>query len=211
MRIRTARSKFDMERVWRLTHDEYVKMGYASPQPGGLLQHFELDAIEETTVWLAEDDRERILGTISMTADGPAGLHVDEDFKDAADEVREECRRTGRLLAAPWRIVTRSDYHHQMPLSMGLIAAVVEAVRRRPYEVTLYTFNPRHEKFYRRMLGFETIAGPRPSPSVRNAPAILMRGDLDRVNRAWGRVERRRNSARLGRRTSDTREHQPVG
>ncbi len=100
--------------------------------------------------------------------------------------------------------------HHQMPLSMGLIGAVVAAVRRRPYEVTLYTFNPRHEKFYRRMLGMETIAGPRPSPSVRNAPAILMRGDIEKVNRVWGRVERRRSSARLRPSTSDTRQHQPV-
>ncbi len=199
-----------MERVWRLTHDEYVRMGYARPQPNGLLQHFELDGIDETTVWLAEDKDEKILGTISLTADGPAGLHVDEDFKDVADYVRQECRLAGINLAAAWRIVTRSEYHHQMPLSMGLISAVVDAVRRRPYQVTLYTFNPRHEKFYRKMLGFETIAGPRPSPAVQDAPAILMRGDLEKVDRAWGRVERRRSSARMRRSTSDTREYQPV-
>jgi hypothetical protein len=199
-----------MERVWQLTHDEYVRMEYARPRKDRFLRHFALDGIDETTVWIAEDLDERILGTISLTADGPAGLHVDEDFKDVADLVREECRLTGKKLAASWRIVTRHDYHHQMPLSMGLIAAVVDAVRRGSYEVTLYTFNPRHEKFYRRMLGFKTIAGPRPSPTVENAPAILMRGDLPEVNRAWGRVERRRSSARLRRATSDTREYQPV-
>ncbi len=210
MRIRKARSRYDMERVWRLTHDEYVRMGYARPRKDGLLRHFALDGIDETTVWIAEDLDGRILGTISLTADGPCGLHVDEDFKDVADYVRGECRLTGKRLAASWRIVTRSNYHHQMPLSMGLIAAVVETVRRVPYEITLYTFNPRHEKFYRRMLGFETIAGPRPSPTVENAPAILMRGDLLKVDRAWSRVERRRSSARMRPETSDTREYQPV-
>jgi hypothetical protein len=188
-----------MEAVWRLTHDEYVKMGYAAPRPDRLLRHFDLDGIDETAVWIAEEEDAigTVLGTISVTVDGPAGLHVDEEFRDAADAVRKECRLTGKKLAAPWRIVTRSDHHGQLAISMALINACVEHVVNQGLDVTLYTFNPRHEKFYKRMLGFETIAGPRPSPAVRNAPAVLMRGDLEVVARVWAQTQSRRSSARV--------------
>ena len=209
MQIRRARSRFDMERVWRLTHDEYVRMGYAKPTPGGMLKHFDLDEIEETVVWLAEEG-DRALGTISITRDGPAGMHVDDDFKDVVDEVRRECRSTGKRLAAPWRIVTRSDLHSALTVSMGLINACVDYTMRKHFDVTLYTFNPRHQRFYKRMLSLYAIAGPRPSAAVENAPAVLMRGDLEDVRQAWNKTKARRGSARVKPALSETREYQPV-
>jgi N-acyl amino acid synthase FeeM len=196
IQVREALTPWDMERVWRLTHDEYVKMGYAAPQPGGILKHFDLDGIPETRVWLAEDEDGLVLGTISITMDGPAGLHVDDDFKDVVDEVREECRREGKRLGAPWRIVTRSGCHDQLIVSMGIIGASTEWGIENHLRVTLYTFNPRHERFYRRVLGLRMIAGPRPSPSVQGAPAILMRGDLETLIPAWTKIKSRRTSAR---------------
>ena len=106
MIIRRAISREDFEAVWRLTHDMYVAEGYAEPQPDGLLRHYpHLDAIPETVVFLAEDEDGTLLGSNSYTLDGPAGLHVDDDFRDVVDAVRAECRATGKRLGAntsPW-------------------------------------------------------------------------------------------------------------
>jgi UDP:flavonoid glycosyltransferase YjiC (YdhE family) len=195
--VRTADSIEDLEAVWRLTHDEYVRMGYSAPRPDGMLRHYHLDGIPQTTVWVAEDDRRQIVGTVSLTGDNPAGLHVDDDFKDVVDGIRRECRASGKRLAASWRIVTRANLHNELGVIMGLVAAIMDEVVACPDLISLYTFNPRHEGFYRRMCGFELIAGPRPSRAVKDAPGILMRGDWERIRPVWERTRARRSSARL--------------
>ncbi len=197
MLIRKATTPADLQEVWRLTHDQYVRMGYAAPRPDGMLRHYHLDGIPETAVWVAEDDDGSIVGTVSLTEDNPAGLHVDEDFKDVVDEIRRECAAGGLRLSASWRIATRENLRNELGTSMALVAAIVEEVLARPHHVTLYTFNPRHESFYRRMCGLEKIAGPRPSRSVKGAPGILMRGDIEKVAAVWPRTKARRISARL--------------
>jgi hypothetical protein len=197
MLIRRANTREDFEAVWRLTHDQYVRMGYAAPRPDGMLRHYQLDGIPETIVWVAQDEGGEIVGTVSLTEDSPAGLHVDEDFKDVVDGIRQECAAEGKRLAASWRIVTRQDLHNELKVILALVAAIIEEAVARPYHVTLYTFNPRHEGFYRRMCGLEQIAGPRPSRSVKDAPGILMRGDKDKMAAVWSRVQARHSSARF--------------
>jgi hypothetical protein len=195
--IREAKSPQDMETVWRLTHDMYVAQGYAQVQPNGLLVHYpHLDAIPQTIIWIAEDENGRALGTLSYTDDGPAGLHVDDDFKDVTDAVREECRRSVKRLGASWRIVTQPECRNGLDVVMGLITRYVEYIKLREIDVTLYTFNPKHGSFYKRMLDFEIIAEPRIGHAVQAAPAILMRGELARVVARWRKIMTRRDSAR---------------
>jgi hypothetical protein len=92
MRIRNAHTRKDFEAVWKLTCDIYIAEGYANPSPIKILRHYpQLDLIPETIVLPVEDDYGNLLGSNSLTVDSPAGLHVDDDFKDVADYVRTEC------------------------------------------------------------------------------------------------------------------------
>lgn len=199
MLIRKASSLKDLKAVWKLTHDMYVAEGYAQPQPDGMLCHYpHLDGIPETAVFVAEDERGRIVGTNSLTLDGPAGLHVDDDFKDLADAVRAECRREAKTLGASWRIVTEPGYRQSLDVVMRLITATIEEGRRwGGLHVWLFTFNPKHQKFYNRMLDFRTISDVRDGHSVGKAPAILMRGEMENMVRRWEQVKARHTSARL--------------
>lgn len=79
---------------------------------------------------------------------------------------------------------------------MQLVSATLEGGRDH-VDVALYTFNPKRESFYRRMLGLQKIAGPREGHSVKGAPAILMRGEMSDMLARWERVMVRRSSARL--------------
>ncbi len=199
MHIRKATSKEDFESVWRLTHDAYVKQGYCSPQPEGLLKHYlHLDTIPETSVFMAFDENDRLVGTNSLTLDNPAGLHVDDDFKDRADQVRVECLRTRKKMGASWRIATDETVHNQISIMLGLISATIDQGMRQCLDVLLFTFNPKHVCFYERMLGLKVIAEPRFGKAVKSAPAVLMRGDRTDVLNAWERFqERRQRSARI--------------
>ncbi|HOX07439.1 MAG TPA: hypothetical protein PK280_13635 [Planctomycetota bacterium] len=197
MRIRKATTLKDLEAVWQLTHDMFVTESYAEPQPDGMLRHYpHLDLLPETTVLMAEDDDGTLLGSVSYTVDGPAGLHVDDDFRDVVDAVREDCRAAGRRLGASWRIVTRPGCREHLQVVMQLISATLDGGRQ-VADTVLFTFNPKHESFYGRMLGLRTVCEPRAGHSVQSAPAILMRGEMAEMLARWERVMARRSSARL--------------
>jgi len=166
------RHTWDLEEVYRITHDAYVERGYCPVQPGGRFVHFpHLDGIPETTVLVAVQDGV-VVGTNSLTLDGPRGLHVDADFKFECDAIRRE----GRRLAASWRIATRSALRGETRVVMALIQATVDLLRDEQVETGVFTFNPRHERFYSRLLNMRTVSRSTGSVScLQNAPAVLMR------------------------------------
>jgi hypothetical protein len=181
MEIRNAETAEELKEVHRLTHDAYVEQGYCAPRADGLLLHYShLERIPETTVFVAKDAG-RIVGSNSLTLDGPCGLHVDQDFKTACDLIRAE----GRPLAASWRIVVSSDYRAARTVVFGLIAATVRAAVRRRIETCVFTFNPRHESVYRKILNMTTVAHAEETRGLKNAPAVFMRCDFERLPARW--------------------------
>lgn len=179
--IGVARTPEEMNAVYRMTHDAYVEMGFIAPRPGGKLVHYpHLDFISETTVLLARLDG-AIVGTNSLTLDGPAGLHVDEDFKPEADAIRAE----GRALAASYRINTCTEVRHRNAIVMGLIRETVRLALSRGVETCLFIFHKRHERVYRRLLNMKTVAERPEIACVQNFPAVFMRCDFEALPAAF--------------------------
>jgi hypothetical protein len=158
-----------MQKVWKLTHDVYVKCGYIKPQPGGLLVHYpHLDQIPETTVIVCKDDEGNIVGTNSFTVDGPEGLHVESEFSDIVSLFR----MTNLRLSSTWRIETDPECNNRLSVVKAVIIKTFEIAQDKA-DIVLATFHPRHEAFYTRLLNFIRIAQPRPHKHL-NAHAILM-------------------------------------
>ncbi|MFH1022789.1 MAG: nucleotide disphospho-sugar-binding domain-containing protein, partial [Planctomycetota bacterium] len=182
--VRPIKNKNELDEVYRITHDAFLERGYCRPQADGRLVHYpRLDQIKETTVFVAVSDG-GIVGTISLTLDGPAGLHVDEDFKEACDDIRNE----GRKLAAGWRIATRSGYRDERGIVMGLIREVVTRAVDAGVRTGVFTFNPRHESIYQRLLNMKTVARNGETSGLQDAPAVFMRCDAEALP-AWCREE----------------------
>src|SRR5437016_9467448 len=96
--IRPIANDAELAMVHRLTHDCYVSQGYATPQPDRRLAHYvDFDGLTQTTVVVAVMQGE-IVGSISLTVDGPWGLTVEKDFKKYCDLLRYE----GRSLSVIW-------------------------------------------------------------------------------------------------------------
>jgi len=179
--IKKAENAGEMEGVHRLTHDTYFEQEYIDRQPGGKLIHYpHLENIPETTVLIAVSEG-RIIGTNSLTLDGPAGLHVDKDFKEQCDRIRLE----GRSLAASWRIATRSGCRSERKVVLGLIQKTVDEAVACGIETMVFTFNPRHERIYRRLLNMRTVARSEGSAGLNNAPAVFMRLDREDLPEQW--------------------------
>jgi hypothetical protein len=171
--------------VRRLVQDEYTRQGYCRPE-GGFSHYSHLDGIPQTTCFIALK-RGQLIGTNSLTEDGPAELHVDEDFPEQVDAIRDECLATHKRLGASWRIVTADSARGSIGVVMDLINATVHHGAGR-LDVILFSFNPRHERVYRRILDLETIAIGSCRALAGSPPAVLMRGDAQRILPRWQAV-----------------------
>ncbi|GIU69069.1 MAG: hypothetical protein KatS3mg002_0305 [Candidatus Woesearchaeota archaeon] len=172
----------ELKEVYHLTYKEYLREGYIQPNPEEMISLYpHLDNILETTT-IGIYDKQKLIGTISWTLDGPFKLHTDIDFPEETQKVRDE----GRRLAASWRIVTDYEYRKNMTVVFNLILAVVEEMLIGNIETALFTFNPKHEKVYRQILNMDTVAKKLDSiKGMNNAPAVLMRLDIEKLSNKW--------------------------
>ena len=185
MRIFQISTEEDLQKVWSLTYDVYLQMGYCAENPEKKLRHYPtLDLIPETRVFAIEGDDGIFNATLSCTIDGPNGLHTDHMFKEESDLVRKECQEKKLVLGAFWRIVTRPENRGTMETLLKIIDVSIKATFL-DIDVSLFTFHPKHSKIYKRILGMEVIAGPKDDTSVNNSPAVLMRGDVYTMMSKW--------------------------
>jgi hypothetical protein len=178
--IKTLNDYSRLDEIYRLTHDSLVKVGDIEPQPDGKVISFpNLDRIEQTRIVIAEKDGE-IVGTVSLTVDGPDGLNTDHYFKEETDVIRQTFN--GKICST-WRMATAPEYRGSALLVRELI---IESFRTAQYNscgLCLFVFNERHVKIYQRIIKAEVIA--RRAESVdgkKQLPMAMMQMDM---NRGW--------------------------
>ncbi len=173
--VRPVRSEVELDEVYRLTHDAFVEQEYCRPQPDGRFMHcLRFDRIPETTVFIALRHG-RIIGSLSVTLDGPEGLPVEVDFDSECDRIRQE----GSLLANGWRMVTRKQCRASRRLVFAMLREGVGHCREAGVRTCLHCVNPKHERAYQKLLKWKTVARHQEACGLQNAKAVLMRMDED--------------------------------
>lgn len=169
VQVRLVENAAEMDAVYRLTHDAYLKQGYCTLQPNRKLVHYpHLDNISETKVLVALKNS-KIVGTISFTVDGPKGLPADIDFKSEVDKLR----RKGLALVSSWWIATLNEENGRKVV-MKLIVKMVELEIQTGATHFVNSCNPRHEKVYKRLLNMNTLTRKQALNGLINQPAVLM-------------------------------------
>jgi hypothetical protein len=178
--IRPVFSEADWNAVYRMTHDNYVALGYCKPQPDGRLIHYpQFDHVPETQVLLAEVNGQ-IVGTCSVTIDGPNGLPVEDDFKEECDGFRAQ----GRKLADCWRFITLPEYHRSPKVAIGLMREMFNHLMKTSAMNTLVMAAvPKHGRAYARVLNATLVTYRRQIGAVNGTDAVLMRCDKETC--AW--------------------------
>ncbi len=181
-RVRRARTVEDQRQVFALTQRVYSacglsgRRGLVGPRP---------DALNSTVTLLAEDLDGRILGTLGMVFDSRKGLPCDEEFQNEVTQLR----RTGRSLVEVVRLAIDPHCAKGLYIMTRMVNYMfIYSTRFRGRDCGLIEVHPRHAKFYRRVLRFEPIAGPRPCRRVNGAPASLMKLDLEVLHRELQRT-----------------------
>ena len=167
---RQVSSLHELVQALRLVHDNYVRCGYMAPEPSGMRVGPRY-ALPSTRAYVAAQ-RNRVVATMTLFADSPLGLPLDDLYPDVSGELRAADRTIMEvgMLADRRRELTRG-----IDLLMGMMKLVFHDCRAVQADDLLITVNPRHAKFYSRLLYFEQLGEQRCYASVGGAPAVLLR------------------------------------
>ena len=120
-------------------------------------------------VTLTASEHDETIGTITVGFDSIEGLHVDELFREEVDSLRQRGRRVSEFTKLAMDSVVKS----KRVLASLFHVAYIYAHRVKGYQDLAIEVNPRHVRYYERMLGFKIRGTEKLNPRV-NAPAVLM-------------------------------------
>jgi hypothetical protein len=118
----------------------------------------------------ATADGDMAIGTLTLEIDGgPEGLSAAAAFGPEIAALRAE----GRRLVEFTRLAVETHSHSQRVLAGLFHVGYIVAHKLRGCDTLLLEVNPRHVRFYERMLGCRVIGPVREHPGVK-APAVLL-------------------------------------
>ncbi len=129
---------------------------------------------------VAIEDNETI-GTITVACDGPQGLGAETAFAPEVREMRERKRRICEFT----KLAIDPTIGTKRVLAALFHVAHIVAHRIRGFDTLLIEVNPRHARYYERMLGCQVLAAERHNPTV-NAPAVLLMVEFSYIMKQIG-------------------------
>jgi len=158
--IRLANTETVRSDASSLIHRMYASRGYTVKNP--LQEH-----PNRFTMTISENDL--VIGTITVGIDSPSGILADEIFKDEVDAYRARGRKVCELTKLAFDPTTRSK------VALASLFHIIFIYARCVHQCTdaFIEVNPRHRRFYERMLGFQKHGPKKINPRV-NAPAYLL-------------------------------------
>jgi len=173
-KVRLANTEERQSAASYLIQRRYAWRGYAideQPRPA------------PSRITIAAHDEAGTAGTVTVGLDSGDALFVDGLYREEANALR----RQGRRLAEFTRLAIDNNVHSKQLLAALFHVAFIYARRIHGCTDLLIEVNPRHQSFYRRMLGFEALGSMRADPRV-GAPALLLRLCLDYAKQEIGRL-----------------------
>jgi hypothetical protein len=163
--IRIARTAQEYRDAFRLVHVGYVFQGI-EPLKELDLRITEQHVLPEATVLVAYENN-RLVGTISVTKDSPAGLPIDKDYPEEIAKLRSSGAQISEI--GSLAVVRRCWHSSLMPL-LGMAAGRL-GMRIHQSTHHIIGVHPRAAAFYRAIWGFLPL-GPSQHHAELDAPVI---------------------------------------
>lgn len=173
-KVRLANTEERRSSASYLIQRRYAWRGYAvdeQPRPA------------PSRITVAAHDQNGTAGTVTVGLDSPDGMFVDGLYADEAKRLRDN----GRKLAEFTKLAIDDNVHSKPLLAALFHIAFIYARRIHRCSDLLIEVNPRHQGFYRRMLGFELLGSMRGDPRI-GAPALLLRLCLEHAQKEISRL-----------------------
>lgn len=182
--------------AYHLAYQVYQEKGYTLTNEKQLLINA-YDHDDDTAV-LAVMHNNKVIGTATMVFNH--NKHASPVETIFADEI-QALRNRGEKIVEISRLAISSEHRNSaevMLLLINHIAIYTDCIKQ--YSCLCIEVNPRHKTFYKAMLCFEEIGSERPSPFVKDAPAVLLYLPLNRYRQEFIRNLDRQNQKPTNRR-----------
>lgn len=133
-------------------------------------------ADDPNRITLTATDKGDVVGTLTIGIDSPSGLMADQVF----GQELESYRRRGARLCEITRLAFDRSVDSKIPLANLFHLAVIYGRDIHGCTDAVIEVNPRHRRFYERLLGFRQQGEVKINPRV-NAPAYLLHVSLEFV------------------------------
>jgi len=164
--ISMAISRDDLRSAEDIVRKQYVAKGFHYHRPA---EYNQLTEHWRRGVSIIARSGEHVIGTVTLGIDSPAGLHVDDSYREHVDIKRAHGHKIGEVvrLAVP----EGRDSRRVLAALFGGAHCLMEL-----HELidVFIEVNPRHVGFYHRAFCF-AVAGPQKTCPRVGAPAVLMR------------------------------------
>jgi hypothetical protein len=134
-----------------------------------------------TKFTLAAMENDQSIGTITVSLDSQAKLSADDAFGEEVNALRAE----GKRICEFTKLAVDPTTATKRVLAALFHVAYIVAHRIRGFDTLLIEVNPRHVRYYERMLGLKVIGSERLNRTVR-APAVLLSVDFSEILRQIG-------------------------
>ena len=173
-----AETTREREMAFQLVHRSYTQAGLIDENPHGMrVTPFHL--LDTTELFVAVY-QEQVICTLTLIGDGDLGVPMESIFGPEIDLLRRKGAHFGEVSCLADR---RRQLSRILPVFIKLTRLMAQYARRQGMQYLLIAVHPRHVRFYRRFMAFESFADERSYPNVRNKPAIACLLDFERARR----------------------------
>jgi hypothetical protein len=171
---RIASTPAQVHAAEQLVRRRYAWRGYQVP---AVQDAYVADSNNERVVVLAESSCGALVGTVTVRPDSPRGLLAEMTYASEVEELRREGHRIGEVV--------------KLAVDEGGARVVLDSLYRAAYVIShlvhgrshvVMEVNPRHVRFYERVLGCVLASAERLCSRV-GAPSVLMELDLAQFGR----------------------------
>ncbi len=175
---RIASTRDERAAAFRLVHNSYVEAGLGEPSPFRMrVTPYHL--LPTTEVFVAFLQQEAVF-TMSLVTDGKLGVPMESIYADVVEDRRQQGLLVGEVSCLADR---RNQHRGFFPVFLRLSRLVAQYAWNQGLDQLLVAVHPKHARFYRRFMAFETIGQQRTYPTVRNHPAVPLCLDLAELHR----------------------------
>ena len=171
--VRVASNLECRREAYQHVYSLYLQKGYAKPHPSNMWLTL-FDALPETTTLLVERAGQPI-GALTVVFDSPLGLPADSLYKRELDTLRVSGHRLTEFVS-----LGVNDGDSRALVELFNLAYLVTYRLCNATDIMI-TVNPRHVRYYEKMLLFQKAGSEQSYEKVGGAPAVLLRLNVARA------------------------------
>ncbi len=189
---RVARSRQELESVYRIVYKEYLKQGYINPNDAEM--HFSThNLLPQTTTFVAMAD-DKVITTATIIPDSPLGVPMDELYKKEVDRLRDQkiCEvsmlaNSSALFAGEASMLLNAK---KMFLVFYLFKCMLDYIREFLHlDYICIAINPKHKGTYESLF-FKDLGGLKNYDKVNGAPAVAKALNVHTVEQECSKSEK---------------------